>query len=59
MSTYGEVAKNNTLFTKGTQIAHSILDFFYLTFAAIGDEMFQKKKKKIENQLYWIRNGEF
>lgn len=38
MSTYGEVAKNNTLFTKGTQIAHSILDFFYLTFAAIGDE---------------------
>lgn len=45
MSTYGEVAKNNTLFTKGTQIAHSILDFFYLTFAAIGDEMFQKKKK--------------
>lgn len=38
MSTYGEVAKNNTLFTKGTQIAHSIHDFFYLTFAAIGDE---------------------
>lgn len=35
------------------------MTFFYLTFAAIGDEMFQKKKKKIENPLYCIRNGEF